>query len=471
MAFSWPDHFPSNLMGRRLGSSGLSSFAIALEAWRRNLEVTFTAPDLHLYQISDGTDTIEFNFSRPDSLTPRSDYLRLDKKAETNKILASNSLPSPRGHLVDASLKPANELRSLAAEIGYPLVVKPNQGSMGRGVFSNIKDWDELQAALEELVGKQGHNLILLERHYKGDDFRLLVVGDKVVSAVKRIPAGVLGDGKSTIIELIEEKNNRRIRNPFLGSGLIKVDYEVRKCLADQKLNIESIPKSRQYVQLRRVANASAGGDVKDVTDTIPRSIKEAAIGAVRVLPNIHIAGVDVLYDETAADEYVIIEVNSRPQIGVNMYPSIGEGRDAPKAIIDAFFPNSSRSPLDELKTIRFNPVAVRNVFAEGLAARITLPLLPDHGFPIREKYVFASGGENPVQLRAYSDAIIKKIARKRGISGKISWNQAGNLQLFIAASNADDVEVLVDKVTEFCGIIPEAFPWTGTVTVGFQIL
>ncbi|MGP5342290.1 hypothetical protein ACTXML_16955 [Glutamicibacter arilaitensis] len=75
------------------------------------------------------------------------------------------------------------------------------------------------------------------------------------------------------------------------------------------------------------------------------------------------------------------------------------------------------------------------------------------------------------MQLRAYSDAIIKKIARKRGISGKISWNQAGNLQLFIAASNADDVEVLVDKVIEFCGIIPEAFPWTGTVTVGFQIL
>ncbi|MGP5342291.1 hypothetical protein ACTXML_16960, partial [Glutamicibacter arilaitensis] len=63
------------------------------------------------------------------------------------------------------------------------------------------------------------------------------------------------------------------------------------------------------------------------------------AIGAVRILPNIHIAGVDVLYDETAADEYVIIEVNSRPQIGVNMYPSIGEGRDAPKAIIDAFSP------------------------------------------------------------------------------------------------------------------------------------
>lgn len=470
MAVKWPDHFPSRLMGRRLGSSGLSSFAIALEAWRRNLEVTFTSADLHLYQISDGTDTIHFNFSRPDSLTPRSDYLRLDRKGETNKILAANSIPSPRGQFFDASLMSEDELRSLAVGIGYPLVLKPNQGSMGRGVFSNIKDWLELHAALVEIT-KQGHNLLLLERHYKGDDFRILVVGDKVVSAVKRIPAHVRGDGKSTITKLIEEKNYLRLRNPFLGSGLIKVDYEVRKCLEEQNLSVDSIPKSRQYVQLRRVANASAGGDVKDVTDAIPRAIKEAAVEAVRVLPNIHIAGVDVLYDESAAEDYVIIEVNSRPQIGVNMYPSIGEGRDAPKAIIDTFFPTSSRSPIDAFKTIRFNPVAVRNVFSEGLASRLTLPQLPDHGFPIREKYVFSSDAKNPVCLRAYSDAIIKKIARKRGISGKITSNQDGHLELYVAASNANDVEVLVNKVSEFCGVSPDVDTWTGSVTVGFQIV
>ncbi|PCC35827.1 hypothetical protein [Glutamicibacter sp. BW77] len=469
MAVSWPDHFPSRLMGRRLGSSGLSSFAIALEAWRRGLEVTFTAADLHLYTVSNSEKNVKFNFSRPDSHTTREDYLRLDRKAETNAILASHGIPSPTSKLLEVTNITHDQLRVIASEIGYPLVLKPNQGSMGRGVFSGIKDSEELFDAFQELTVKQKQKSILIERHHTGDDYRLLVVGNRVVGAVKRIPANVIGDGKSTVAELISAKNDRRIRNPFLESGLIKIDYEVRKCLTDQGLTVESIPPNKRKVTLRRVANASAGGDVQDVTDTIPENIKEAAISAVRVLPNIYIAGVDVLYDASDEENYVIIEINSRPQIGVNMYPSIGTGRDAPKAILDSFFPDSSRPSEDGFKTIRFNPSAVRDIFAEGLASKVTLPHLPLEAFPFRQRFLFEAI-EGAVQLRPYTGRIVKKMARTRGISGKIISRDDGSLELFVAGRSASDAKTLVDKVSEFCGQIPKASAWEGIVTVGFQI-
>lgn len=98
MQHKWPNHFNYRLMGRTLGSSGLSSYAIALEAWRRGLEITFTAMDLHMYSITDGNRKVDFNFSRPDSITGREDYQRLNRKGETIAVLHNAGIPALRGN-------------------------------------------------------------------------------------------------------------------------------------------------------------------------------------------------------------------------------------------------------------------------------------------------------------------------------------------------------------------------------------
>ena len=346
-------------MGRTLGSSGLSSYAIALEAWRRGLEITFTAMDLHMYSITDGNRKVDFNFSRPDSITGREDYQRLNRKGETIAVLHNAGIPAPKGQLL-SNKTTLNELSEIGHAIGYPLVLKPNTASMGQGVLTNIKDWTELQEGFNYLVQELKTTSIVLEKHHVGEDYRVLVVGDKVSGAVKRVPAHVIGDGISSIESLISEKNLARKWNPFLTSGLIKIDFEVTKCLDEQNLSLVDTPGKGTRVELRRVANASAGGDVVDVTDTLPTEIKTAAIHAVRQFPRIFIAGVDILYQtgaEAPSGSYVIIEINSRPQIGVNMYPSQGIGRDVPKDIIDKLFPGTSRSSNPLLKSVRFNDV------------------------------------------------------------------------------------------------------------------
>lgn len=471
MAYSWPTHFPSKLMGRRLGSSGLSSFAIALEAWRRGLEVTFLSADLHIYEVRAESRSISFNFSRPDSLTPRQDYLRLDRKFETNKILSEHSIPVPRGQLLNVESISADSLSEITNNMSYPMVLKPNTGSMGRGVFAGIETFEELRSAYNYLSKERKEKQLIIEEFHRGEDYRLLVVGTQVVGAVKRIPAFVVGDGKSSVEELIRSKNQIRSRNPFLGTGLIKIDREVLECLTVMNLELSSVPSKGRRVILRKVANASAGGDVIDVTDVIPSQIKEAAVKAVSVLPNIHIAGVDVLFNDSGRgdQEYVIIEINSRPQIGVNMYPSIGTGRDAPKAIVDYFFPESERLSGDLSVGIKFDHSFVVNSFSSGLVSKVGLPNFPANGLPYRRVFTYRHSNES-VELKKFSERILRKIARQRKISGGIESAKNGDLKLYVASPDKLAATVLSDKVGEFTGgIVPSEAAWTGPVTVGFR--
>lgn len=473
MTVEWPTHFHARLMGRTLGSSGLSSYAISLEAWRRGLEVTFTGNDLHTYVISDGYRKVEFNFSRPDSVTRREDYSRLNRKSETTAKLRQEGIPAPRGVLVESSQTSDQDLQKITNELGFPLVLKPNTGSMGQGVLTGIADWPEFKNGYDYLVSELGARQIVVETHQEGDDYRVLVVGDQVVGAVKRVPANVVGNGKFSINDLIDEKNKSRKWNPFLTSGLIKVDYEVTKCLHDQGLSLNDVPENGIHVALRRVANASAGGDVVDVTDVLPDEIKSAAVQAMQKFPRILIAGVDVLYKTghpATPDNYVIIEMNSRPQIGVNMYPSVGKGRDVPRAIIDTLFPGSHRSDSQRVKSIRFNERAIRIAIRSGIASRVTLPVLPTHFYPYRSKIRYEAHGAT-VTLGQYAARTLQKVARVHGIAGSVGYTKDGSIELHIAAEDRAAAQPLVRKISALSGLQPASDEdWPGPITTGFTV-
>lgn len=473
MKTTWPTHFPVRIMGRSLGSSGLSSFAIALEAWRRGLEVTFTAVDLFLYTISDGQRTVSFNFSRPDSITSREQYLRLNKKGETVKVLHEADIPAPRGIILDNQTTPI-ELRKEAELLGYPLVLKPNDGSMGRGVLTGLQNWNELESGFNHLVNNLKTKQMVLEKHFVGDDYRVLVIGDKVAGAVKRVPANVIGDGEKSISALVTEKNLARKWNPFLTSGLIKIDFEVEKCLLDQGLKLTDVPAPGARIELRRVANASAGGDVVDVTDSLPEEIKQASIKAVSKFPGIIIAGVDILFNpqsESADGNYVIIEINSRPQIGVNMYPSIGRGRDIPKIIIDQLFPGVKRPESHLIRSLKFNESAVKVIIRSGVASKVTLPSLPVHYYPVRQKFIFEVG-EQPLAFLPYTERRVQKAARAAGASGVLKVSaKSENLELYIATETEMYCKQIVDVVSRACSLkVTAQERWAGPVTSGFRV-
>lgn len=254
----------------------------------------------------------------------------------TKSLLASAGVPTPQGQLVDS----AKEAWEVAQEIGLPIVVKPQDGNHGRGVFTNLSTQEEVEAAYAVAVDEGSG--VLVEKFILGDEHRLLVVGERVVAAAKGEAAWITGDGKQTVAELITTQLNsdpRRGSTEDFPLNPVRIDSSVRLELSRQKLTAESIPKEGQKVLIQTSGNVSI-----DVTDLVhPQVAKKVALAA-RVV-GLEIAGIDLVAQDISRplDEQggAIVEVNAGPGLLMHLKPSQGQSRPVGKAIVDHLFPPS----------------------------------------------------------------------------------------------------------------------------------
>jgi cyanophycin synthetase len=93
-----------------------------------------------------------------------------------------------------------------AEDIGLPVVVKPTDGNHGRGVFIDLMSREEVAKAYAIAI-EEGSG-VLVERSIQGIEHRLLIVGGKLVAANRSDLITVTGDGKSTVLELIDIQVN-----------------------------------------------------------------------------------------------------------------------------------------------------------------------------------------------------------------------------------------------------------------------
>jgi cyanophycin synthetase len=161
------------------------------------------------------------------------------------------------------------DLEDAIRKVGYPIVLKPVNGNHGRGASINVTNWNDALEALE--IAKKVSRGVICERFITGFDFRLLVINYKLVAAAKRTPAAVIGDGKSTIQELIDIVNS----DPRRGYGhekvltSIKVDETTLGILEEKHLTLDSVIASGETVYLKSTANLSTGGTATDITDLV----------------------------------------------------------------------------------------------------------------------------------------------------------------------------------------------------------
>ena len=262
------------------------------------------------------------------------DRLAQDKIA-TRRVLADLGLPVPKQMLV-SSLR---EARAAAQEIGYPVVLKPLVGNTGKGVSANLTNRAEVPAAFKR--AREIRREILVESFVDGQDYRILVVGNRVVAVARRIPPRITGDGWQTILQLIEELNADPLRDNFRRVA-IKLDSELDRLLERDGLQLDTVLPANKSFQLRSTANVSTGGTTEDVTDVLHPENGEMAVRAAEAI-GLDVAGVDFLttdisrsYREVGGG---IIEVNSRPGLKSHVWPASGKSRDAGGAIIETMFP------------------------------------------------------------------------------------------------------------------------------------
>ena len=268
-------------------------------------------------------------------------------KEETNKILGALGLPVPRQELVQS----AEAAVRAASRLGGLVVTKPYNGNHGRGITIGISGDETVR---EGFAAAHEHSRsVIVETFVSGDDHRLLVINGELIAATRRTPGHVVGDGTSTIVQLVEIVN----QDPRRGVGHEKVltrlvlDSQATMMMDRVGYAADSVPKSDEIVYLRSTANLSTGGTATDVTDIIHPDNRDMAVRAVRAI-GLDVGGVDFI-SPNIAESYksiggAICEINAAPGFRMHVAPSTGTPRDAAGPVVDMLFPpgTPSRVPI-----------------------------------------------------------------------------------------------------------------------------
>jgi cyanophycin synthetase len=249
-------------------------------------------------------------------------------------------------------------------------VVKPQDGNQGKGVTVNIVERELFNQAYET-AARYGE--VLVEKFLPGSDYRLLVVGNKLVAAARREPPLVVGDGIHTVKELVDKVNADPRRGDGHSTSLTKIKFDDiaigRLKLQDMEPN--SVPEKGRRVILRNNANLSTGGTATDVTDDVHAEVAARVVVAAQMV-GVDVCGVDVVCESVLKpleeQNGGIVEVNAAPGLRMHISPSFGKGRNVGKAIIDYMYPNGDNG--------RIPVVAVTGTNGKTTTVRLTAHIL-----------------------------------------------------------------------------------------------
>ena len=258
-------------------------------------------------------------------------------KELTKTLLHAAGVPVPAGRPALS----AEDAWAAACEIGCPVVVKPQDGNQGKGVAVNLSTREQIESAYA--VAAEISDEVLIERFIPGHDYRVLVVGNKLIAAARREPPHVTGDGTRSVRELVELVNSDPKRGVGHATSLTRISFDdiALARLATEGLTADSVPARGARVVLRDNANLSTGGTATDVTDDVHPEFAARAVAAAQTI-GLDIAGVDIVCNSVLRplEEQGggIVELNAAPGLRMHLQPSYGKGRAVGEAIIANMF-------------------------------------------------------------------------------------------------------------------------------------
>lgn len=282
------------------------------------------------------------------------------RKDDCKAFLSTLGFPVPKGDIVVFR----EEALAVAREIGYPVAIKPVVGHKGIGVTADVQDAEEVKAAFGralKAIPEEQPTGIIIENSISGSDFRLLCVNGRFVAATERCPASVVGDGKSTIDQLIKRENQTpaRLDTPTSPLSKIQCDDAMEMYLEEQNLSLDSVIEKDRRVYLRKVANLSAGGVSIDATHNVHH---DNIILAQDIAQHFRLTclGIDVIASSLSkswkSGNFGILEINSAPGIFMHLNPAVGESIDVPSHILETFFESGTHA---RIPIITFNSISV----------------------------------------------------------------------------------------------------------------
>lgn len=351
---------------------GPTTQSLVDEARRRRIPVT-RLNDQSLVQLGWGANQKRIRAS----ITGETSLVAVETAGDKNltkRLLTEVGVPSPMGAVV----RTVEEAVAVAERLGGPVVVKPLDGNHGRGVSLDLRTPEQIRRAFELAVVHSRQ--VIIEQQYDGRDYRILVVGGRVVAVAEREPAHVVGDGSHTVEALVAELNG----DPRRGAGheavmtRVVIDDHVRDMLARVDLAPDATPAAGRKVQLRATANLSTGGTAIDRTDEI-HPVNAAIARRAALTVGLDVAGIDFIAPDITRSVREtgggIVEVNAAPGFRMHLAPSSGQSRNVAKAVIDTLFPTGSRA--------RIPIVAITGTNGKSTTGRMTSAILRKHGLTV----------------------------------------------------------------------------------------
>lgn len=282
--------------------------------------------------------------------TSRTNMISVDiagDKSATKKLLGDMGVPVPRGY----EIRNEEDLERTVERVGFPVVIKPLDGNHGKGATVGIANMEDAHTAFGK--AKEYSRWVIVEKQLIGNDFRALVVNNRLIAVAERVPAHVVGDGKSTIQQLIDKTNE----DPRRGYGhenvltQITIDQQTERLIKAKKYTLETVLPKDELLYLKTTANISTGGTAIDRTDEVhPENV--FLFERIARIIGLDIAGIDVIApnvsEQLSDNGGGIIEVNAAPGFRMHLAPSEGIGRNVAEYVVDMLFPpgTPSRVPI-----------------------------------------------------------------------------------------------------------------------------
>lgn len=292
-----------------------------------------------LVQLGEGARQHRIWTAETDGTSSIGEDIAQDKEL-TKTMLRKVGVPVPHGRVAYS----AEEACEVAREIGYPVVLKPRDANHGRGISFDLTTCEQITEAfdLAHRENSEGTTGVIVEQFARGQAHRLLVVGHRLIAAARGQNDVVIGDGRSTLAELIEEMN----RDPLRGEnytdllGMIKLDEVALVMLKRKGLTPESVPAVGQEVVVK------VNGDLTtDETSQVHPAVAERAVLAAQTI-GLNIAGLDIIAEDISRplEEQggMLIEVNAGPGLLMHVEPLYGHPQPVGDAIVELMFPGGA---------------------------------------------------------------------------------------------------------------------------------
>lgn len=326
-----------------------------------------------LVQLGYGKNQVRFRAT----MTDRTSSIAVDlasNKDETKRMLQDAAIPVAKGMCIIHEA----EVDEVISKIGFPLVFKPLDGNHGKGASINVKTVEEAKAAFDH--AKKYSRKIIVERFITGYDFRVLVINNRFIAAALREPAHVIGDGKSTIQELINIEN----KDPRRGYGHenvlteISIDKETDDQLAKLGYTLQTVLKKDELCYLKGTANLSTGGTSTDVTDIVhPHNI--FICERISRVIGLDICGIDIiasnLSEPLEVTGGVVLEVNAAPGFRMHLAPAKGLPRNVAAPVIDMLYPPG--------KSCRIPIIAITGTNGKTTTTRLIAHIVKNNGYRV----------------------------------------------------------------------------------------